>query len=310
MSQNATTVVLDLSVNEPFCWNLSGLPARVVTDHDDCNNNRYNDEFVVAIRLPGVEVTGLYDAIAISKLLQTYLHLDRQVLLSDTVPALSAMVRSTHALPTTSKEGTPSSNNSSLGIVFDGFPAKVKSVDSQSPYCNYIPAQQAVHAVTVPGKSTLCFESGGFTGHRIQTYLEETAHILGRQLILEGQPGAYTETKVEQLASKNRSPPPTAPAGGQWGKASSTWTQLLWKSIVCCCECLGCICFVTCIICLESLGGGGSSCGGGSGLLPNCPCEQDEEMDAYMAPNGILYSPNGRVMGDGKSHRFKVTTIG
>jgi hypothetical protein len=306
MSQNATTVVVDLSVNEPFCWNLSGFPARVVTGHDDAN--RFNDKYVMAIRLPGVEVAGLYDALAISELLQTYRLVHRQVILSDAAPALSTMVRSTHALPTTTKHGT--SSNSSLGIVFDGFPAKVKSVDSQSPYCNYVPAQQAVHAVIVPGRSTLCLESGGFTGHGVHTHLEKTAHILGRQLILQGQPGAYTETKGgEQLtASKNHSPPPNAPAGGRWGKASSTWMQLLWKGIVCCGQCLGCCCFHTCIVCLAGLGGGGGG-GAGSGSLPKCPCEQDEEMDAYMAPNGILYSPNGRVMGDGKSHRFKVTTI-
>ena len=293
-SQNATTVVVDLSVNEPFCWNLSGLPARVVvTGHDNNNNNPHNNH---SNRFNGkyVEVTGLHDATTISELLQTYRHVHRQVIVSNVAPALSPMVRSTHALPP--KDGT-SSSTSSLGFVFDGFPAKVKSVDSQSPYCNYIPAQQAVQAVTVPGRSTLCLERGGFTGHGVQTYLEETAHIVGRQLILQGPPGAYMETNKLEPAFHNKNPPNT-PAGGQWGKASSTWMQLLWKGLVCCGQCLGCCCFHTCITCLAGLGGGSG------GSFPKCPCDQDQELDAYRAPNGTLYSPTGQVMGDETSHRF------
>jgi hypothetical protein len=70
-----------------------------------------------------------------------------------------------------------------LGITFDGFPAKVNTVDKSSSFYGRILPGQRVEAVVVPGSADLKFESGGFTGHRVTQHLNPSISSEGINIL-------------------------------------------------------------------------------------------------------------------------------
>lgn len=182
-----STVVVDVPANESSGLMLSGSPASVTSSSYHASHVGL---YVIAVRLPGVELTGLNDSTAVSQKLIQHSSGPRQVVLSGKAPALSPTIRYTHTLP----------SNQDLGLTFDGFPAKVQIVDPKSAFARTVQPEQNVLAVLVPGYPMLSFESGGFTGHRVQKHLKETSHCADRKLILQDQPVKVLPKRYQKTA--------------------------------------------------------------------------------------------------------------
>jgi hypothetical protein len=162
------------------------------------HKDRVVGSYVQSLKLPGVEISGFPDAASLEKVLVIHQNAPRQLILTTQPPNLSLpssnsssgshQVLYTHHLP--------AADVSELGIEFDGFPAKVKAVSKDSPLAGLLIPGQFVHAVCVPGAPDLRFESGGFTGPRISTYLHETSNLGGRRLIVKDDsvaPKSYSD---------------------------------------------------------------------------------------------------------------------
>jgi hypothetical protein len=100
------------------------------------------------------------------------------------------LVVSSHLPPTSSngchcKHDLPTTDN--LGIHFSGFPAKVQSVDKDSPMAEKINPGQSVNAVIVPRLADLTMESEG-SGSRVAEHLLAHCHVPHKQLVVMDQP--------------------------------------------------------------------------------------------------------------------------
>jgi hypothetical protein len=131
-----------------------------------------------SLRLPGFEVRNVHE-LELKQIVIANRHLPR------------TLVVSTHYPPTSKfgcqyKHDLPCTNN--LGIHFSGFPAKVHSVDKDSPMAGKIHPGQFVYAVIVPGFADLKMESGGFTGSRVEDHLQAHYHLPNKQLVVTQKP--------------------------------------------------------------------------------------------------------------------------
>jgi hypothetical protein len=142
--------------------------------------------YVVVVRLPDdLEISGFSDVAALLQVLGAHQSRARKLILSDTSPPYIC----NHGL--LYRYGLPMEVD--LGLVLDGFPAKVVAVDKLSPFYGRILPDQYVESILVPGKDDLVFDCGGFTGHRVTQYLLDTANVAGRQIIVKDSPIYPTE---------------------------------------------------------------------------------------------------------------------
>jgi hypothetical protein len=131
-----------------------------------------------SLRLPGLEIKNVHE-LELKQIVTANRHLPR------------SFVVSTQLAPTSKfgcqyKHDLPCTNN--LGIQFSGFPAKVHSVDKDSPMAGKIHPGQFVYAVIVPGFPDLKMESGGFTGSRVEDHLQAHYHLTNKQIVVSQKP--------------------------------------------------------------------------------------------------------------------------
>jgi hypothetical protein len=142
--------------------------------------------YVVAVRLPDDrEISGFSDIAALLQVLGAHQSRARKLILSSTSPPYICnhgfLYR--YDLPM----------EVDLGLVLDGFPAKVVAVGKLSPFYGRILPDQYVESIRIPGKDDLVFDCGGFTGHRVTQYLLDTANVAGRQIVVKDSPIYLTE---------------------------------------------------------------------------------------------------------------------
>jgi hypothetical protein len=132
-----------------------------------------------SLRLPGLEITNVVHEQQLIKIMTANRHLPRILVVSSHLPPTSSNgCHYKHDLPTTDN----------LGIHFSGFPARVQSVDKDSPMVGKIHPGQSVNAVIIPGLADLKIESEGFTGSRVAEHLQTHCHVPHKQLIVMDQP--------------------------------------------------------------------------------------------------------------------------
>jgi hypothetical protein len=132
-----------------------------------------------ALRLPGFEITNVVHEQQLTKLMASNRHLPRTLVVSSHPPLAS--LHGCHY-----KHDLPACDD--LGIQFTGFPAKVLSVDPNSPMVGKIHPGQSVHAVIVPRLADLTMQSGGFTGSRVAEHLQTHGQAPNKQLVVMDQP--------------------------------------------------------------------------------------------------------------------------
>lgn len=176
---------VDLEVDKASGLTFTGSPPKIsAVLRDDPLWQGQNSPvgcYVMALQLPGVEISGFRDASTLQQVLEGHLRVSNYRLVISTYPPTDSGDQGLlyrHDLPT----------DQDLGITFDGFPAKIATVDKLSLFYGRIVPGQFVEAVVVPGSADLKFESGGFTGHRVAQYLTETANVVGRRLVIANVP--------------------------------------------------------------------------------------------------------------------------
>jgi hypothetical protein len=132
-----------------------------------------------SLRLPGLEIKNVVHTSEFIDIVTANRHLT------------IILVVSSHPPPTNRngcqyKHDLPATDN--LGIHFSGFPAKIQSVDPNSPMVGKIHPDQSVFAVVVPGLADLTMQSGGFTGSRVAEHLQTHWHVPHKQLVVTHQP--------------------------------------------------------------------------------------------------------------------------
>lgn len=178
-------MILDLEVNSSSGFIFDGSPPHVTRLVHDIPSLAAGQSIVgyyfQSLQIPGVEITNVYDTSRLHQLLLTNKHLPRRLMLCSHAPQVQVRndeCRYIHDIPATAY----------LGVHFSGFPAKVASLDPKSPMAGKIHPGQSVYAVIVPGQPDLEFNSGGFTGHRVQEHLRQNSHVPQKQLVLVDRP--------------------------------------------------------------------------------------------------------------------------
>lgn len=177
--------VVDLPLNDSQAgFSFTGGPPQVAAASAAFPNVNGSDLvgcFVTAVQLPEVEISGFFDTRTLQHVLEIHQHMaPRRLVLSTHAPAYftnQGLLYRYH-LP-----GDPY-----LGVTFDSFPAKVAAVEKLSRFSGRILPGQFVESVVVPGYPDLNFQSGGFTGHRVSQYLQETSKVAGRQIVIKDNP--------------------------------------------------------------------------------------------------------------------------
>ena len=189
-------VVVDLPLHQNSGLIFTGEPPRIsqVTNSD---HHKYTSSSVSSLvgyyfsslKLPGLEVSQIADANQLRQLLAANQTVTRQVILTRQAPAaatttdvwVGCLYR--HDLP-------PGDLRDVLAL--EGFPPRIQHVPSDSPLAGRLHPGQCVDAVVIPAYQqdgdddvVLTMQSTGFTASRVRAVLQETQHLVGRQLVVK-----------------------------------------------------------------------------------------------------------------------------